>query len=235
MRAALLLVCLAGCRSGCDFSCSPSSGGDAAPAPAAGASVAVVNATKTATTAYVSFAADSAVRSFPFCAPDGGNPCSFPLGPSALQALPTGGAYLNITLSFGAPPSCNVTVAEVTVNAAGQDTTDVSLVNGYNAALEVDVVGPDGGKLPRVGPPLGPAGNERVFGVYPLGCDICVARTPPVPCGIPACGSSPNDGGQGCGCKSGGQYDPAVPCQYNPVPKGASYSVVLTDLVPAAH
>ena len=56
----------------------------------------------------------------------------------------------------------------------------------------------------RLGPPNGPSGNDQLVGVYPFGCDVCVARQNP-PCGIPK-GTA--------GCKGGTQYKPDVPCQW---------------------
>jgi len=209
-----LVACSGSCRCG--------------PAPVRGsATVSVVNTTSAPPTVYVSLTRNSQVQGFPpFCYEDAGAPCSFPLGPDAGQVLPIGTSFFNATFSFGAAPACNVTVGEVTVNTDnGQDTTDISEVNGYGGKMEIDVSSPDGGTT-VVGPATGGASDQTAFGLYPSGCDICVARQSP-PCGITPCGSSPNDGGQGCGCKSGGQYDPTVPCQYNPVPPGQSYVVAL--------
>jgi len=69
---------------------------------------------------------------------------------------------------------------------------------------------------------------SHVSGVFPVGCDICVARQQP-PCGISPCGSSPNDGGQTCGCHIGGQYNPIVPCQitYQQADAGSLVNVTL--------
>ncbi len=214
-----LLLCVIGCHP----TSPPGTSG-------AHASVSVANRTQAPTTVYVSFAADSQVRSFDFCAPVGSSPCSFPLAASATQVLPST-TYLNVTMAFGAAPSCGQTEAEVTVNtpSPGQDTADVSLVNGYSNRVEIDVfdvaVTLDSG-ITHLGPPSGATGNETVYGLFPNGCDICVARQKP-PCpGQSPCGSSPNDGGQGCGCKTGGQYDPAVPCQYGG-PHDQTYVVAL--------
>lgn len=216
MRPFILLMAaaIAGCH------CHPAP----PPAPPTLATLAIANRTPTPTTVFVSFAADSQVRTLSFCKPDGGNPCSFPLAQGATQPVAFS-AYLNITLAFGAPPSCGTTAAEVTLNtpSGGQDTTDVSLVDGYSNKIEIDVTGSGGAQT--LGPPSGKTGNEGVFGVFPSGCDICVARQKP-PCGITPCGSSPNDGGQECGCKRGGQYAPSVPCQYG-APHGQSYVVAL--------
>ena len=78
------------------------------------------------------------------------------------------------------------------------------------------------------GPAIPGADNSQVSGVFPYGCDICVARQQP-PCGIAPCGSSPNDGGQACGCKTGGQYNPTMPCQvtYQQADAGSLVNVTL--------
>ena len=68
-----------------------------------------------------------------------------------------------------------------------------------------------------LGPPVGPTGNEKVFGVFPFGCDICVARHSP-PCGI-------KPGKEGC--KTGSQYKPDVPCQYQGTVLGGGTAVTI--------
>ena len=81
------------------------------------------------------------------------------------------------------------------------DVADVSLVDGYSNDVQIEV----GGTI--LGPPATEALNEKVFGLYPLGCDICVARQNP-PCGTGAPGSV-------AGCKRGPDpYHPDVPCQW---------------------
>ena len=56
-----------------------------------------------------------------------------------------------------------------------------------------------------LGPVTSPSGNEEAFGVFPDGCDVCVARLDP-PCGFRK-GKT--------GCKAGvDPYHPKVPCQY---------------------
>ena len=137
------------------------------------------------------------------------------------QDHPVHGAWLNATFSFEAPVTCNTTKAEVNVNnPAWYDILDVSLVDGFNKALRIDVSG---------GTTLGPVwsiyGNEKSFGVFPNGCDICTARQ------SPPCGMSPGRDG----CKSGTQYKPDVPCQYqgSTMGGGGSYRIVyLGDMRP---
>lgn len=187
------------------------------------------NLTDASAQVNISVGSDSVVlpSTWDFCHVDAGLMCSFKLAAGISRALPTGGQYLNASIAFNSPVGCSgpsggPTIAEFTANNLnGYGTADVSLVNGWNAKVEILVDGQT----------LGPAKwqhNENVSGVFPYGCDICVARQNP-PCGIPACGSSPNDGGQGCGCKPGGQYNPMVPCQitYQKADAGSLLNVAL--------
>jgi hypothetical protein len=182
-----------------------------------------MNNTKTLTTAFVSFGSDSTIKSWPACSPVPSG-CSMPLAAGSSVGLPTNGQYLNATISFGAAPSCGNTKAEINLNnpAWSSDTADVSLVDGYDDKIQIDVRW-DSGEM-RLGPPLGETGNEQVFGLFPKGCDICVARQSP-PCGQSSCGS-PDGGGAACGCKDGTQYNPKIPCQYSRA-RGATYTVIL--------
>jgi hypothetical protein len=201
--------------------------------------VIVQNATDASTVVDLSIGSDSVVQpsSWPFCGVDAGLVCSFTLAPSSSQSLPTGGSYLNVSVAFNGPVGCGLdggqgsTLGEVTANNTnGYGTADVSLVNGYSNEVEILISpGPDGGTWTLV--PAADGGNTQALGVYPFGCDICVARQAPTPCGIASCGSSPDDGGQGCGCKLGGQYAPAVPCQITYQQADAG-SIVVVALVP---
>jgi hypothetical protein len=142
------------------------------------------------------------------------------LQPKSSQELPTGGSYLNVTISFNSPATCGNTKAEVNVNnPSWYDVTDVSLVDGFSNFIVIDA---NGTKIV----PHGKSGNEKAFGVYPLGCDACALRLNP-PCGFPA--------GTKDGCKGGTQYKPDVPCQYQGPMKGGggSIKVMLVDPVPA--
>ncbi len=230
--AALLALVLAGCSGSC--SCNPpapdAGPSDAAPpdAPTAGfdTKVVVSNMTDAGAVVNISIGADSKVMpaAWSFCGVDAGLTCSFPLPASGSQALPTGGQYLNASVAFNGPVGCGSTIAEVTANTGnGYGTADVSLVNGWNADVQITVNGQT----------LGPATKgdmSKVSGVFPNGCDVCVARQKP-PCGIKPCGSSPNDGGQACGCKTGSQYNPTVPCQIT-YQKADAGSLVNIALVP---
>lgn len=205
--ACLLLACLTACSK------------PTPPTGAAASSFSVVNRTDAGTTVYVSFGSDVGdagvgPTTWPVCTKTGPLNCTFPIAAGATQDLPTGGKYLNATFSFGAPVACNVTKAEINMNnpAWSNDTADVSLVDGYSNKVEVDVAG--GTK--KLGPPNGAQGNEKVDGLFPTGCDICVARQ------NPPCGFSPGK----AGCKGGTQYKPDVPCQWSGA-KGQSITVAL--------
>lgn len=189
----------------------------------------VANDTDVATTVYVAFGANSTINaaSWDVCgaAADGGVVdagvatgglnCSFPLGPKASIGLPLGRQYLNATVSFGAPVGCGTTKAEININnSAWYDVVDVSLVDGYSNKIKLEI--DDTAIVPK-----GASGNENVFGVFPLGCDICIARQ------NPPCGQTPGY----AGCKVGTQYDPKPPCQYQgkQMGGGSKVRVALVD------
>lgn len=220
-KHALLALFLCGCRP-----CAPSPTAVDAPVDTGaasdtggGTSVTVENATKKATTVYVTFGSDSVVlpASWTFCANSTTFSCTFPLAPSSKQALPAAGKYLNITVSFDAPATCGNTKAELNVNNPNWfDVTDVSLVDGFSNFVIVDA---NGTKII----PHGKSGNEKAFGVYPLGCDGCTTRVAP-PCGFPA--------GTSDGCKAGTQYKPDVPCQYQGPNKGGGGTILVSLVQP---
>jgi hypothetical protein len=203
----LLLVVRHGCRS---------------PVPddaGAYSSAVVVNRTATPTTVYVSFGGNNEVDAASWCGDAGG--CSFSLAPDASYALPSYGQPFNATIAFDQPPSCGATLAEFNLSIPGwsQDTADISLVNGWsnNVAIEIS-------DASTLGPTQGPDANADVYGVFPVACDICVARQSP-PCGYDAGGcTAPGS----CGCKSGSQYNPSVPCQES-FARGSVVTVVLVS------
>ena len=181
--------------------------------------VSLVNATTTATRVYFAFGADSVVRpaAWSFCEHKTELTCDFVLKGSETRALPLGGKYLNTTLAFGAPVNCGSTKAELNANnPKWYDVADVSLVDGYSNKVAIDLS--DGGSVTRLGPPNGASGNEKVVGVFPLGCDVCTARL------NPPCGMTPGTDG----CKAGTQYKPDVPCQVQGSAKGGGSTVVVT-------
>jgi len=192
------------------------------PGPKGGSStLSIQNDTDADTTVYVAFGSNSVVlpASWTFCAASSNLTCSFPLPAHGQKDLPLGllgGQFLNATFAFGAGVGCGSTKAEMTLNnPAWYDVADVSLVDGYSNRIAITVNG-----ITTLGPPLGRDGNEKVFGLFPYGCDICVARQAP-PCGIPT-------GTQGC--KAGSQYAPDVPCQYQGSVMGGG-SIVKVSLV----
>ena len=224
MRPTLPALCLAlSACGGC-----PPSPGDAGPSPddaGACSSVVVLNTATQPTTVQVSFGSNSGVgpADWPFCAPTPSG-CSFPLAPGASQLLPSAGAPMNLTIAFDAPPGCGASLAEVNTSIPGwsEDTANISLVNGWNHDLSIGVTGgPDGG-AGALGPTDGPDANAGVYGVYPVACDVCVARSGP------PCGYSPTGCGApgSCGCKGGTQYAPDVPCQAS-FARGALVTVTL--------
>lgn len=187
-----------------------------AAASTARSSVLVKNDTAKDETVYFSFGADSVVlpAAWPFCTATARLNCSFPLKAHSSQALPVPG-YLNTTFAFGGPVACNTTKAELNVNNPNwYDVVDISLVDGYsnNITILADQT--------VLGPTKGATGNEKVLGVFPLGCDICTARQSP-PCGMKP-GTS--------GCKSGSQYKPDVPCQYQGSTKGGGSRIIVAHV-----
>jgi len=188
--------------------------------------VVLLNATPDDTVVYFAFGADSIVlpSSWPFCTATSNLNCSFPMKANTGRALPAPG-YLNVTVTFGAAVGCGTTKAELNVNnPKWYDVVDISLVDGYSNDILIEYADKAGAK--RIGPVLGKSGNEKAFGVYPLGCDICVARQKP------SCGMTPGTDG----CKTGSQYNPDVPCQYQGATMGggAFISVALVKAEPAA-
>lgn len=187
------------------------------PQPPSGgkSTVSVKNDTDGDTTVYVAFGANSVVlpASWSFCTASSKLTCSFTLGAYKAQDLPLAGQFLNATFAFGAGVGCGSTKAEMTVNnPAWYDVLDVSLVDGFSNKISIVI---DGGT--KLGPPVGRDENEKVFGLFPYGCDICVARQAP-PCGIPT-GKA--------GCKGGTQDKPDVPCQYQGPTMGGGSTIVV--------
>lgn len=181
------------------------------PNSAGGTELSVHNSTSSMSTVFVSFGSDSVITAddWGFCEGDRLS-CSFPLGPKAHRNLPLGGSYGNLTIAFDGPVGCGSTKAEFNLNnPSWYDQADVSLVDGYSNNIKIDLGSP-GGTVTSLGPIQGAGGNEGLFGVFPYGCDVCVARENP-PCGI----SKGTDG-----CKAGDQYDPDPPCQWQGSKKG---------------
>jgi hypothetical protein len=184
------------------------------PEPAVQHQLTFANETSSPTTVYVAFGSNSVVLPTnwsSFCTGSGLN-CTFPIAANSTQVAPLAGQYLNATIAFNAPVNCGSTKAEMNINTSNNtDNYDVSLVDGYSNNVKISI----GGTI--LGPPNGKGDNQKVFGLFPFGCDICVARQQP-PCGIPT--------GSG-GCKSDTQYKPDVLCQYQSPTQGVPVKVSL--------
>ncbi len=195
------------------------------------ATVAVKNETAKNMVVLVTFGAPSSIIGWEFCKRvPGKTACTFVLNATSTKRLPLDGKTLNATFTFhdepfedeaGSSPVCNTTQAEVNVNnPSWYDILDISLVNGYSHKVEILTVEPDGSSK-LLGPVRSPNGNERAFGVYPLGCDGCTLRV------RPPCGYTP---GTKDGCKGGTQYKPDVPCQYQGTVMGGGTQATITFL-----
>ena len=172
--------------------------------------VKITNRQNTAVVASISFADNSQINAQTlgtFCNKGSAHKlnCRFEIPANGSKEIPgTAGKWLNMALAFKSDVGCGSTKAEINVNNPSWfDIVDVSLVDGFNEKIQIEVT-PTGGKKTVLGPPAGKTGNERVFGVYPLGCDVCVERRNP-PCGQ----TRGRDG-----CKSGTEMKPDVVCQY---------------------
>lgn len=187
----------------------------------------IENQTAQPTVAHFAFGADSTIQGWSFCntEPSG---CFITVPKHSATELPLSGNYLNVTVSFDAPVGCGVTKAEVnTNNPKWYSIADVSLVDGYSNRVQIsfqtnsisDAAPPADAAI--LGPPNGRHDNENVLGLFPYGCDICVARNQP-PCGITAGGS---------GCKAGTQYNPTPVCQFQGSVMGGG-ETIRVQLVP---
>lgn len=201
-------------------SVAPATATDAGSDATAGTVLLVTNKTRAEATVYFTFGSDSVVVPATwssFCTSVSGLTCTFQLATEKTRILPASGAYLNATVTFDNPATCGVTKIEVNLNnPSWYDTADISLVDGFSKFVYVEANGT------LLGPTRGKDQNERVFGVFPFGCDICTARQNP-PCGIPK-GTA--------GCKTGSQYKPDVPCQYQGPNKGGGGKVEIVLLQP---
>lgn len=208
MKRMGILLLLTACNGG---------GGGSGRSGGSGTALSISNGESDVVQVYVAFGADSKVTAddWSFCNGSGLN-CNFSLAGQTTKLMPnSSGAYINATFAFAAEVGCGVTKAEIDINnPKWYDTLDVSLVDGYSNDVQI-VYTPTGGKAVNLGPPLGQTGNEKVYGLFPYGCDICVERQNP-PCGISK-GKT--------GCKKGTQYDPDVPCQVQGAVKGGGGSV----------
>jgi hypothetical protein len=188
----------------------------------------VVNLSDAGTEVYVSFGAGSEVdgSTWTFCTPTPSG-CAFPLDSDASRVLPAGSKELSVNISFDQPGGCQgsgIDLGEFTINAGAYDTADISMVNGWNADMRIDVV--DGEHHLTLGPTQGPDSGAGIYGIFPNGCDICVARQNP-PCAWQTECGTPEGGGAPCGCQGGTQYNPSPVCQVTPLPPDSYVTVVL--------
>jgi hypothetical protein len=151
--------------------------------------------------------------------------CGFDLGPKEHKEI-TNPLFkmVSLSLAFNKPVSCGATKAELTVNAKTDDVFDVSVVDGFNEKIAMIFDSNTGNQI-KLGPPNGLTGNEKVYGVFPYGCDICAGRlTPPK-----ACGPYPP---KNIGCKGGTESKPDVICQYSLNHPGENTGVMTIYLLP---
>ena len=141
--------------------------------------------------------------------------------PNTVQKTTGRGKYLNATISFNGQ-GCGTTKAEINVsNPKWYNVLDVSLVDGYSNKVVITNKEPGGREA--ILAPVGRTGNEKAMGVFPFGCDICVAMQHP-PCGIVPGGP---------GCHAGTQYAPDPVCQWQaPVMSHADNSLIVVALKP---
>jgi len=155
------------------------------------------------------------------CEPTLYNECVFTLAKGEKKEIQLELCRANLTFRFNSPEGCGVTKAEANMNVPnGDDFWNISLVDGWNENVRMDIVTSDIGTK-TMGPTLGKTGNQQAFGVYPYGCDVCTARQNP-PCGIEM-------GDSECKTPNGvkNQYSPDVPCQWNhPRPNTVTVSVL---------
>ncbi len=176
--------------------------------------IVVKNNTTASAKVFINFGADSGItksKMGSICTRGASNlNCGFDLAAGKDVTIPNDG-YLpvNMTIAFNKDIGCGSTKAELNVNKTGSagDAANVSLVDGFNEKIKM-VFERTGAAPVVMGPPCGIAGNEKVFGVYPYGCDGCAVRKAPQS----ACGPYPA-GNQGC--HAGSEYNPQIPCQYN--------------------
>lgn len=166
---------------------------------------------------YLSFGSDSCITESNVridgatgeCVSVGNGICKFSLAPNERREMNLQLCRADLTFRFNRSGGCDVTKVEANMNVPDwDDTWNISLVDGWNENVRIDVVTSDN-RTKTMGPTAGASGNQQIFGVYPHGCDICTARQVP-PCGIPT-------GDSECKTPHGtqNQYKPDVPCQWN--------------------
>jgi hypothetical protein len=169
----------------------------------------IINNQSNAATVFINFGAESALNSndLSFCDAEGKTPlnCRFKIDGHGSREIPNPQKKkVVMSLAFNAPVACGSTKAEITVNnPAFCDNADVSVVDGFNERIQIDVDGRPMGQVVKLGPPLGKLGNQQVFGVFPFACTICAGIVNP-PCGS----AGPQE------CHAGTETNPNPVCQY---------------------
>src|SRR5262249_41321911 len=135
--------------------------------------VRITNQQGAAAEVYVNFAADSVLKptDLPFCRVTGQRNCQFTLAPRSSQDFPNPQAkYLNMALAFNAPVTCGSTKAEVLVNnPSWYDVLDVSVVDGFNETIQMNVT-PTVRQPTHLGPPVGQPRTHNALAPSPSPC-----------------------------------------------------------------
>ena len=140
---------------------------------------------------------------------------------------------INLSGGLGREPMgpCPTTMFEINMSPRDNPTTDhydLSLVNGFNYAMQIK--SSKGSATAHV---TKATGNQNAYGVFPLGCSVCVATgsRPPDFTGCP--GNASSCGGQCFNpneCKSGpDEFHANVRCDVANVPTGGTYTVDFGD------
>jgi hypothetical protein len=188
--------------------------------------VILVNNTSGAVTVYISFGADSAIKSntLPgFCVDDDPKlhlKCHLSLSPGALEIPNPSFLYLNIAVTFNGEVGCGTTKAELTANhPSWYDNMDVSEVDGFSNKVELNAISVNIGTQ-KLGPARGLTGNKQLLGVYPYKCTICTDLGSPEPCPKLPPGNKQE-------CKLGTENNPQPPCHYQMNDPDGTIKVIL--------
>ena len=174
----------------------------------------------------ISFGSDSAMKSAEladFCTSDGDLKCHFTLAEKSSRQIPNPTfRYLNFSMAANAQVGCGSTKAEITVNSPSWfDHADISLVDGFNEKMQITATSASSPNDKTVlGPVKGKLGNQKVFGVYPYGCDVCAGIK------VSNCGNA------GTGeCKGGTEYVPDVKCQYQMNSTDGTIEIIIPSII----
>jgi hypothetical protein len=152
-------------------------------------------------------------------------------GTSKTLNLNKGGIDISGGLDSEPMGPCPTTMFEINMSPRDNPTTDhfdLSLVNGFNYAMQIKSSKGKETKYVKTA-----KGNHDAFGVFPLGCSVCVATgsVPPKWTGCP--GNDSSCSGQCFNqdeCKSGSdEFHANVSCTVDNVPTGGNYIVDFED------